>query len=1017
MPSNTLKITNPNVFNWIIAIIIMGKGVVNLVILVIVAFAVLVSLNLVSAISNVSACGNLSSPNVVYTMNKSINSTFDCITINASNITLDCQGYNITFGNSSGAWGISVSDGNYNGYNNVTIKNCKIYENNSGGGGNTAIYFGASSKNGVVFNTTISTYGIVSYGIYFDNNSVNATISFNNITTTSILSNGIYFVTGARNASIKNNNITSYGLTASAVYFESNSTSANISYNNIATFGNTGYGIEFDANSSKTEIILNNISTFEVNSNVIYFDMGASNASIKSNNITASENDSSGIVMGDNSESATIYANKIVIQGIVSLPIAGVFLDLGTKGINASSNNITAYGIIGVGIWVWGSNNTVEGNTIRTSGGAGMGIYLGNVLGVNLTSNIITTLGNSAYAVYSIMSENASHILYNNVIKTYGNDSHGITFDQNSDNNVSSNNITTFGNASYGMFFNQSHNHILTGNRITTNWSTSYVLYLITSANETIYNNIFNTSTSGSGLYVETSNPSYYNITETAATNIIGRISTGGNFWTNNASTGYSDNCLDADGDFLCDSPYSLTEGTDYLPLTNRSNMLSACSILNREGRVYYLNNSIGIINESCMNITANYVTLNLSGFTLTGNGTGRGINISTYNYSKIAYGTISNFSNAIYISSSSNNAFTDIYITSSKNDAVLFVGADSDDNNFTGLVILSTNSTYYDINFSTEGIDRTKVVDSLLTSYAFTGAGGIVNLEESDFGKIVYLGAVNGSGRFSNLAGIVYIISNLVSINTTGNPGLNKSANITIYGITYTDPKPQYSLDGTTFADCTAATDPACTELSFSGTTFIFNATHFTSFRAAEAYSAPADASSPGGGGSTTTSFWSTTYIITDEQFKQGYTKELPAKSRIRMNVTNSYHYVGVIELTNTSIKINVSSAPQQATFAAGENRKFDVTEDGYYDISITLNFINNSKASITLLSIYEKITGAATEEEQDTTTGAGEEQKSKKSLLWLWISIAVVAAAAVAVLVYFGYNKFWKKRKSRVR
>jgi len=990
----------------------MGRGVINVVIVV---FAVLISLNFVSAIANVSACGNLSSPNVVYTMNKSINATEatgDCITINAVNITLDCKGYTITFGNSTGAWGVSVSDGDYNGYNNVTIKNCKIYENESGVA-DTAIYFGASSKNAVVFNNTILTYNIYSYGIYFDNSSVNATISFNNIITTEMFSSGIYFYIGGNNASIKSNNITTLGINTQGVYFHNNSVNVNISSNNIATFGSTGYGIEFDANSSKTDIRFNNITTAGIISHGIYFDKEASNASIKSNNITVSENASSGIVMGDGSQSATIYANKIVIQGVVVLPIGGVFLDLETHGINVSSNNITTSGYIGVGIWVWGSNNTIERNAIRTSGDIGDGIFLGDVFGVNLTSNTITTFGNSAYAIYSIMSENASHIFYNNVIKTYGNDSYGITFDQNSDNNVSSNNITTFGNASYGMFFNQSHNHILTGNRITTNWSTSYVLYLITSANETIYNNIFNTSTSGSGVYVETSNPSYYNITETAATNIIVEPSIGGNFWTNNASTGYSDNCLDADEDYFCDSPYVLTEGTDYLPLTNRSNMLSACATLNREGRVYYLNNSISIINGTCFNVTANYVTLNLTAHTIKGNTTGRGINISTYNHSSITWGFISNFSNAIYIGSSSNNSFTDVYIDHSQQDAILFAGADSDDNNFTGLIITTTNATYYDINFSTEGIDRTKVVDSLLTSYAFTGAGGIINLEESDFGKIAYLEATNGSGRFSSLAGIVYIVSNLVSINTTGNPGLNKSANITIYGITYTDPKPQYSLDGTTFVDCTATSDPACTELSFSGTTFMFNTTHFTSFRAAEAYSAPVDTSSPGGG-STTTSFWSTTYIITDEQFIQGYSKELPAKSRIRVNVSNSYHYVGIISLTSSSITINVSSTPQQAVFLTGDIKQFDVTGDGYSDITITLNGIANNKANITILSVYEKLI-VETPEEKQNETGAGEElQKGGKNLTWLWILIAVIA---LAVLAYFGYNKFWKKRKKRVR
>lgn len=45
----------------------------------------------------------------------------------------------------------------------------------------------------------------------------------------------------------------------------------------------------------------------------------------------------------------------------------------------------------------------------------------------------------------------------------------------------------------------------------------------------------------------------------------------GGNYWTNSNGNGYSDTCIDADGDGFCDRPYTLADNSiDYLPLSNQ---------------------------------------------------------------------------------------------------------------------------------------------------------------------------------------------------------------------------------------------------------------------------------------------------------------------------------------------------------------------------------------------------------------------------------------------------------------
>ena len=60
----------------------------------------------------------------------------------------------------------------------------------------------------------------------------------------------------------------------------------------------------------------------------------------------------------------------------------------------------------------------------------------------------------------------------------------------------------------------------------------------------------------------------FWNISKTAGANIAEGDNLGGNFWTDGAGTGYSDTCVDADHDTLCDTPLALA-GTDQdaLPL------------------------------------------------------------------------------------------------------------------------------------------------------------------------------------------------------------------------------------------------------------------------------------------------------------------------------------------------------------------------------------------------------------------------------------------------------------------
>jgi len=170
----------------------------------------------------------------------------------------------------------------------------------------------------------------------------------------------------------------------------------------------------------------------------------------------------------------------------------------------------------------------------------------------------------------------------------------------------------------------------------------------------------------------------------------------------------------------------------------------------------------------------------------------------------------------------------------------------------------------------------------------------------------------------------------------------------------------------------------------------------------------------SGGGGGGGGISFWSNTYTINETEFTEGATKELRKKERVKIMINDESHYVGVISLTTSTATINVSSTPQQAVLITGDVRRFDVTEDGYYDIRVTLNKVVDSvKAELVFKSIHEKVT-EVTEAEEEEKEEAAEKQKEKEleekkvNLLWLlWVVIGIVV-----VLVIIGLWLIKKKQ-----
>jgi len=140
-----------------------------------------------------------------------------------------------------------------------------------------------------------------------------------------------------------------------------------------------------------------------------------------------------------------------------------------------------------------------------------------------------------------------------------------------------------------------------------------------------------------------------------------------------------------------------------------------------------------------------------------------------------------------------------------------------------------------------------------------------------------------------------------------------------------------------------------------------------------------------------------------------------------LKINISGSWHYVQILSFTSTTATINLSSTPQQATLSINEEKKFEVTNDNYYDIYVKLNSIINNKANLTIKSIYEKVP----EEEQgkDEKEIATQEQKPQEAetpptirndtIIWVIGVVVLIIILIVALSIVY---KIREKNKNKI-
>jgi parallel beta-helix repeat protein len=242
-----------------------------------------------------------------------------------------------------------------------------------------------------------------------------------------------------------------------------------------------------------------------------------------------------------------------------------IYLNSGGSETNVTIINNTLLGCqIGIG---YCSKNRIINNTIDCSG-----ISLSEISpsGISLSEsyeNIIdrNSVSNCSYGISASFIASGNQIINNTLISN----TKGIIVTHYSSGNIIKNN--TISNNNIGILLDDPA--MVTDNRIELNEECGIYLDLssddlIFTGTSLIYNNLFNKTEIEDFRY--SLDGALWNTTKVSERNIEGGPYMGGNYWARPDGTGFSETCMDLDGDWICDSLYNINGNeVDYLPLSS----------------------------------------------------------------------------------------------------------------------------------------------------------------------------------------------------------------------------------------------------------------------------------------------------------------------------------------------------------------------------------------------------------------------------------------------------------------
>tara|TARA_Y100000310_G_scaffold284012_1_gene306403 strand:- start:596 stop:2548 length:1953 start_codon:yes stop_codon:yes gene_type:complete len=94
---------------------------------------------------------------------------------------------------------------------------------------------------------------------------------------------------------------------------------------------------------------------------------------------------------------------------------------------------------------------------------------------------------------------------------------------------------------------------------------------------------------------------------------------------------------------------------------------------------------------------------------------------------------------------------------------------------------------------------------------------------------------------------------------------------------------------------------------------------------------------------------------LISEEDFSQGTNFDLKENKEVKFNLDEEVHTLKVDSITDNSVSLTIQSNPIKVDLKIGEEKKFDLNNDGFYDIKIKLNNIFDGIPDLYVKKIHE--------------------------------------------------------------
>jgi parallel beta-helix repeat protein len=225
------------------------------------------------------------------------------------------------------------------------------------------------------------------------------------------------------------------------------------------------------------------------------------------------------------------------------------------------------------------------------------------------------------------------------------------------------------------------------------------------------------------------------------------------------------------------------------------------CRELGEEGQEYLLMNDIGPVSETCFEVMANDVVLDLGGYIVSGNGgwdNKYGIFVGGYNNTEIKNGFISGFRSGIYLLSSSENILSGILIEENSENGIYLISSSSN--------ILSDLLIY---EHSSSGISLSSSFDNVLSGINLSDNGDGILLQGSSRNVLIDINSVNNQNGIelhtsdNNNFSIVSLSGNRVGIflhDSSNNFLLDINSSSNSNGITFSSVSNNNKIDDSIF-------------------------------------------------------------------------------------------------------------------------------------------------------------------------------------------------------------------------